>query len=177
MLYGSGQSDDPVHAGTGTQATTSLNTHEPISSSTGPAGNTARDPIGQGGIGSIQQGSTPVSSSRMPGMFDEDVGSTSSIKSGVPGSSQESRVIGAPETHDPLDTNKPLPREPTAGGTQGYGSSTTSGAGPHSSSLANKADPRVDSDLDGYRGLETQGTPGTSGSLTGGSLPDRTVEK
>ncbi|KAI4241592.1 MAG: hypothetical protein LQ352_007411 [Teloschistes flavicans] len=47
----------------------------------------------------------------------------------------------------------------------GYGSSNT---GPHSSSLANKADPRVDSDLDGRRGIETSGTSGGYGSgLTG----------
>lgn len=174
-MYGSGQSDDPVHTGTGTQATSSHNTNNPIPSSTEPAGNTSRDPVGQGGIGSVQQGSQPVSSSRMPGTSDDDVGSTSSIKSGVPGSNQESRVIGAPETHDTLDTNKPLPHEPTTGAAHEQGSSTTSGVGPHSSGLANKADPRVDSDLDGSRGLGSHGTTGTTGAYTGSELPDRSV--
>ncbi|KAL9049238.1 MAG: hypothetical protein Q9206_005626 [Seirophora lacunosa] len=47
----------------------------------------------------------------------------------------------------------------------GYGSSTT---GPHSSSMANKADPRVDSDRDGRRGVEA-GSGGTGSGLTGSS--------
>lgn len=180
-MYGSGQSDDPVHAGTGSQATSAYNDNDQIakdnlSSSSGPAGNSARDPVGQGGIGSIQQGSNP--SSGMPGTFDaEDVGSTSSIKSGLAGSNQESKVIGVSETHDPLNTNKALPQEPAVGGAQGYGSSPTTGAGPHSSGMANRADPRVDSDLNASRGLGDQGVMGTSGGLTGSSLPDRTTEK
>ncbi|KAL9603549.1 MAG: hypothetical protein Q9219_001051 [cf. Caloplaca sp. 3 TL-2023] len=61
----------------------------------------------------------------------------------------------------------------STGTTGGYGSSTGTTAGPHSSNLANKADPRVDSDLDGRRGLEHRtGPAGTSGgygsSTTGG---------
>ena len=47
----------------------------------------------------------------------------------------------------------------------GYGSTTT--AGPHSSNLANKADPRVDSDLDGGRNLG-HGQQGGYGSSTAG---------
>lgn len=46
--------------------------------------------------------------------------------------------------------------------TGAYGSNTT--AGPHSSNLANKVDPRVDSDLDGSKHVGgTTGTTGTSG--------------
>jgi len=45
----------------------------------------------------------------------------------------------------------------------GYGSSTTTGS--HNSNLANKLDPRVDSDRDGSR---TTGTTGEYGSSTGG---------
>ncbi|KAL8926030.1 MAG: hypothetical protein Q9208_003171 [Pyrenodesmia sp. 3 TL-2023] len=181
VMYGSGQSDDPVHAGTGPQATSAYNDNDRIAndnlnSPSGPAANSARDPVGQGGMGSIQQGSNP--SSGIPGTFDaEDVGSTSSIKSGLAGTNQESKVIGVSEDHDPLDTSKALPREPAVGGAQGYGPSTTTGAGPHSSVMANTADPRVDSDLDASRGLGGQGTTGTSGGLTGSSLPDRTTEK
>ncbi|KAL8835051.1 MAG: hypothetical protein Q9170_003480 [Blastenia crenularia] len=59
----------------------------------------------------------------------------------------------------------------TSGTTGGYGSSSGTTAGPHSSNLANKADPRVDSDLDGRRGMETtsgsHGTTGGYGSSTG----------
>ena len=42
-----------------------------------------------------------------------------------------------------------------AGTTGSYGSSTEGTAGPHSSDLTNKADPRVDSDLDGKRGIDS----------------------
>ncbi|KAI4118746.1 MAG: hypothetical protein LQ345_001265 [Seirophora villosa] len=49
--------------------------------------------------------------------------------------------------------------------TRGYGSSSGMTSGPHSSSMANKADPRVDSDRDGRRGVETgSGTSGGYGS-------------
>lgn len=169
-MYGSGQSNDPVHMGTGSQAASSHTTNESNTSSAGPTGNTTRDPVGQGGIGSIQQGSNPPPSSRLPGSFDDDAGSATSIKSGLPGNSEESKRTGIPETHGALDTNKALPREPTTGG---IGSSTTAGVGPHSSGLANRADPRVDSDLDGSRGPGSYGTTG----MTGSNLPDRTAGK
>ena len=52
-------------------------------------------------------------------------------------------------------------------GQHGYGTSTT--AGPHDSNLANKADPRVDSDLDGSRGFGSSTTTGSGSGLTGGS--------
>ena len=44
-------------------------------------------------------------------------------------------------------------------------------AGPHSSSLANKADPRVDSDLDGSRTVGSAGYPSGIGSTTGAIPP------
>ena len=62
----------------------------------------------------------------------------------------------------------------TGGTTSGYpatsGSSTT--AGPHSSNLANKADPRIDSDLDGSRGLggSSSGVDPGIGSGIGSSM-------
>ncbi|KAI4176589.1 MAG: hypothetical protein LQ343_000880 [Gyalolechia ehrenbergii] len=171
VMYGSGQSGDPVHTGSASQATSS----DPIASSTHPTSTSTREAVGQGGTGSIQQGSAPFSSSRMPGMFDDDVGSTSSIKSGLPGNSQESNRTGISDTHDPLDTNKALPREPTTGGTGAYSSSSVAGSGPHSSTLTSKTDPRVDSDLDRSSGLGSQGTTGNASALTGSSLPDRTV--
>ncbi|KAL8722115.1 MAG: hypothetical protein Q9225_001359 [Loekoesia sp. 1 TL-2023] len=170
IMYGSGQSGDPVHSGTQSQATSS----DPVASSTHPTGGSTREPIGQGGTGSVQQGSNPLSSSRMPGTFEDEVGSTSSIKSGLPGNTQESKMTGVPETRDPLDTNKALPREPVTASTRGVGTSSAGGAGPHSSTLANKADPRVDSDLDGSRRLGGQGTTGTAGGVTGSNFPERT---
>ena len=58
----------------------------------------------------------------------------------------------------------------STGTTGGYGSSSGTAAGPHSSNLANKADPRVDSDLDGRRGLESNtGTHNTSSGYGSGS--------
>ncbi|KAL9597237.1 MAG: hypothetical protein Q9219_005280 [cf. Caloplaca sp. 3 TL-2023] len=172
VMYGSGQSGDPVHTGSGSQATGS----DPIASSTHPTEGSTREPVGQGATGSVQHGSAPLSSSRMPGTFEDDVGSTSSIKSGQPGNTQELKMTGVPDTRDPLDTNKALPREPAPGGAGQLGSSYAAGAGPHSSTLGNKADPRVDSDLDGSRGLGSQSTTGATSVLTGGTLPDRTVD-
>lgn len=56
----------------------------------------------------------------------------------------------------------------STGTTGGYGSSSGTTSGPHTSSMANKADPRVDSDRDGRRGMETgSGTSGGYGSSTG----------
>ena len=174
-MYGSGQSGDHVHAGTGSQATSSFDTKDPSSSSTAPTTSSAREPIGQGGTGSIQQGSTPQSSFRTPDAFVDDGGSAMSIKSGQQGNSQESKITGIPDTHDPLDTNKALPREPTTVYTGAPDLSTTSGVGPHSSSMANKADPSVDSDLDGSKGLGGRDTTGLGDGAVGSTLPDRTT--
>ncbi|KAL8694931.1 MAG: hypothetical protein Q9218_000502 [Villophora microphyllina] len=202
VMYGSGQSGDPVHMGTGSQATGSHDTNDPSHSSTGPTGNTTRDPVGQGGVGSIQQ------PSHMSGTLSDDAGSATSIKSGLAGNSRESKITGIPETHDALDTNKALPREPTTGGhgaagatgaltggslpdrtAETAGNTTESGrsfplggassghttSGPHTSDLANKADPRIDSDHDGSRGLGPtsgygSGTGATVGSTHQGDL-------
>ncbi|KAL8951931.1 MAG: hypothetical protein Q9222_002115 [Ikaeria aurantiellina] len=173
VMYGSGQSSDPVHNGTGSQAIGSKGPNDSIPSSADPAMGSAREPVGQGGMGSIQQGSVPSSTSQMPGAFDNDGASATSIKSGLPGNSEQSKVTGLPESRDPLDTNKALPREPTTGGIRGDHSSTTAGTGPHSSSLVNKVDPRVESDTS--RGLGTQSPMGTTSATTNSSLPDRTA--
>ncbi|KAL8992976.1 MAG: hypothetical protein Q9169_006689 [Polycauliona sp. 2 TL-2023] len=169
VMYGSGQTADPVHSGTGSQA------NNPLSSDSGPSTSSAREPVGQGGTGSIQQGSTPLSSSRTPGTFVDDGGSAMSIKSGQQGNSQESKITGMPDTHDSLDTNKPLPHEPTTGLTGAPHSSTTSGVGPHSSSMANTVESRVESDADRSRGLGGRDTSGTTGGVMSSNLPDRTA--
>jgi hypothetical protein len=55
-------------------------------------------------------------------------------------------------------------------GTTGTSGTGVSGAGPHNSSMMNKADPRVDSDLDGSRGMTgSHGTTGTTGTGYGSS--------
>ncbi|KAL8288627.1 hypothetical protein RB597_000641 [Gaeumannomyces tritici] len=55
----------------------------------------------------------------------------------------------------------------TGTGMMGGSHGTSTNHGPHSSNLANKADPRVDSDRDGRAGLG--GTTGTYGSSTAGT--------
>ncbi|KAI9877958.1 MAG: hypothetical protein M1830_002365 [Pleopsidium flavum] len=180
VMYGSGQSSDPVHSantggvsGQGSHFGSSQRGTDPLSSSTNPTSSG----VGSGsGYGSEVSGTgrqpglsgNTTSRSNMPGGFD-DGASTASIKSGVPGYPQSgSGLAGSSATGDSLDTNKPLPHTPGSGLT---GSNTTTG--PHSSNLANKADPRVDSDLDGSRGL---GRGTTGAGLTGTNLPDRSVE-
>lgn len=85
------------------------------------------------------------------------------------GFAQGGSLTNHPGTHKPLSSNKPL-SEPSA-----YSGSATHTAGPHSSDLANRADPRVDSDLDGRRGLGTS-TAGTGPGLAGNNLPGRSVQ-
>ncbi|KAI4197931.1 MAG: hypothetical protein LQ350_005585 [Teloschistes chrysophthalmus] len=100
-------------------------------------------------------------------MSGDDAGSTTSIKSGLLGNSQESKITGIPETRDPLNTNKALPREPTTGG---LGSSTTT-TGAHHSGLGDRADPRLDSE----RGLGSHGAATSTGGSVGSNLPDRSA--
>jgi hypothetical protein len=59
----------------------------------------------------------------------------------------------------------------TTGGLTGQqrmaGTAGTTNAGPHSSNVANKLDPRVDSDMDGSRNAGFSNNAGTTGGLTG----------
>lgn len=121
-------------------------------------------PFASHGLGVVESSST----SRGSGTFD-DGASTASIKSGVTGKAQGGSLTIPPGTHNPLGSNKPL-SEPS----KNIGSATHT-AGPHSSDLANRADPRVDSDLDGRKGLGTS-TAGPGSGLAGSSLPDRSVQ-
>lgn len=66
----------------------------------------------------------------------------------------------------PLGGNPSTTSDPTyPSSSTGLGASTT--AGPHSSDLANKADPRVDSDLDGSRGIGNTGYGSGTGPTIG----------
>lgn len=121
-------------------------------------------PFAGHGLGVVESSSTSGAS----GTFD-DGATTASIKSGVAGKSQGGSLINPTEKHSPLSSNKPI-SEPTA-----HSGSTTHTAGPHSSDLANRADPRVDSDRDGHKGLGTS-TAGTGSGLTSSGLPDRSAQ-
>ena len=188
-MYGSGKSGDPVHDHpVSANPITSNKTGDdtgPTSAFSGygntpvPGANRADvdKPFGEGnqtstlGATGVSGHSTgPSSTSRMPGTFDDDTATTASVKSGVIGESQGGAGLTGPGVTG-SSLNKPLPREPETAGTGHLGHS---GVGPHDSKLANKADPRVDSDLDGSKGLGSS-TSGTGPGLTGTSLPDRTV--
>ena len=102
----------------------------------------------------------------MPGSFGDDVESTASIKSGVPGASQSgSALTHTPDINKTLPTEKPLPSEPGVSSTD-YGRGTSTGAGGIESN--------VERELHGSRGVGSN--TGTGSGLTGSSLPDRSVE-
>ncbi|MCJ1368732.1 hypothetical protein MMC16_007877 [Acarospora aff. strigata] len=178
VMYGSGRSSDPVHSGNtggvsgqGSHAGSSHTGTNPLPSGTNPTSSGGLVP-GHGsnstGIGQ-HTGLTgnAVPSSNVAGGFD-DGASTASIKSGILGQPQSGAgLISSSGTGDSLDTNKPLPNTPSSGLT---GLNTT--AGPHSSTLGSRAEPRVDPDLDRSRGL---GRSAGGESLTGSTLPDRSV--
>ena len=191
VLYGSGQSSDPIHSGnntgsgqgshlgssrTGGDDSNPLSSNPPTSASgsssygnypstTGRSAGTD-ELTGSSGLGSSNAFASGAQESRIPGAFDDDASSTTAIRSGIPGH-------GASGLSGTSDINKPLPREP---GSSSLGSGSHANVGPHSSGLENKLDPRVDSDLDGSRGLGRN--TGTTGSgLTGSNLPDRSVGK
>ena len=187
VMYGSGQSSDPVHSGQGSHfgsSRTADTTDNTLSSSGHPTSITGTSGLGgnssstgrtvgnegltdSSGVGSSDTYGSGTSDSRMPGAFD-DGSSTAEIRSGVPG-----RNVGGSGLTGSSSLNKPLPNEP---GTSSLGSGSHTTTGPHSSNLENKLDPRVDSDLDGSRGLGSN--TGTSGSgLTGSSYPERSVGK
>ena len=189
-MYGSGKSDDPVH--TGPVGSGNPFTSNKTGDDTGPTsafsgyGNTpvpganradidksyyeGNQPSTTGATSTTGHSTKPSSTSRMPGTFDDDTATTASVKSGVIGESQHGLGLTGSGTTG-SSKNKPLPLEPESAGT---GRTGASGIGPHDSSLANKADPRVDSDLDGSKGLGGN-TTGTGSGLTGTSLPDRSV--
>ena len=100
-----------------------------------------------------------ASTTREPRHLD-DTATTASIKSGVPGQAQTGNTIGS-GTH---------------ASEQAAPDTATTTTGPHSSSLGNKADPRMDSDLDGRRGLEAPSSTTGTGH-TSSALPDRTTQR
>ncbi len=181
MLYGSGTdrvvagTDHPQTYGHGNQVGSSDSTwNEPHSvrelagtseSGTGKAHH--RGTGGPAGAGGVDE---PYPPSNRPGVSD-DTSTTASIKSGVPGKDQSRSLAGPYGTGDPLDTNKPLPHEPTNAGLTDP--TPANSAGPHPSSWKNKLDPRVDTHNDQNRGVSHD--RGTTVGHAGNMLPDRTV--
>lgn len=177
VMYGSGQSSDP--AGTGnTTASTGQGSHltgsrgeaDPVSSSTAPSSGTTTGAYAgtTSGVGQ-QPGYTgnPTLRPSIPPVI-SDGASNASIKSGVVGYPQsQSGLIDSSGTGPDANTMKPLPDTPASRST-----GATDTAGPHASNLANRADPRVDSDLDGSRRV---GAGNTATGAPGSALTDRSV--
>lgn len=196
VLYGSGRNNDPFHDGSTTGPVTSASTHPttsstssyPPGSSSNPAPTTnptSTHPHGYGqesrvpgaghdsavnphpfashGLGVVES----TSASDTSGKFD-DGATTASIKSGVAGKAQGGSLTDPSGTHHTLGSNKPS-SVPSAH------SGSTHIAGPHSSDLANRADPRLDSGRDERKGPGTS-TAGTGSGLTGSSLPTRSAQ-
>ncbi|KAL9099931.1 MAG: hypothetical protein Q9163_004633 [Psora crenata] len=156
VMYGSAQPDDPVQTGTATGPGSHFGSsrkadEHPPSSSINPTSTTGTPGISE-------------RHSRMPGTFDDenDADTTASIKSGTPGMSQS----GHKATGGSGLESKPLPPKPAASGIGAMekesGSSDT--AKSRSSKLANEADPRLTSDLDGPQRLESNIAGGGNGS-------------
>jgi len=100
---------------------------------------------------------------------DREIGGYPDDRQGGIGSQQQSTLPGTTGTSGGLTggTTGHHHHHDHQSGTTGMGTTGTTGttgAGPHNSSMANKMDPRVDSDLDGSRGV---GNTGTGSGLTG----------
>ncbi|KAL9045636.1 MAG: hypothetical protein Q9214_001353 [Letrouitia sp. 1 TL-2023] len=124
VMYGSGQTQDPVPSETAIRSSnegsnvgdTHDSTNNTLASSLNPPSSTAgsSEPLGQGGVGSIQQPSNQTNTSRMPGAFGEEGDSTSSVKSGIHGASQaSSTAMRDSETQGPFDPTKTVPSKTT----------------------------------------------------------------
>ncbi|KAI9753219.1 MAG: hypothetical protein M1835_001018, partial [Candelina submexicana] len=120
VLYGSGQSSDPVHSGAAGH-TTGHGSHPGSSSETGHHYGTD-GPIGSSASGAATAGHSTgnasyTSPSLMPGEFPDDNASIASIKSGVHGSNPGSKLTdsSAIGSDTGVDVNKPLPHTPASG--------------------------------------------------------------
>lgn len=190
-MYRSGSNEDPVHdvptsslSGEGSHlgssraagGETSVTSADPTSARSGATGTGYESAVNERPFSTHGLGTTDLnepSSTHGTSHTLDDTATTASIKSGVPGKPRSSSLTGSTGNKDTPEVNKPLPPKPTGAGlTETPG---TSVAGPHSSNLANQADPRVDSDLDGSKAFGGSAT-GTGSGLTGSGLPDRSVE-
>ena len=170
-MYGSGQSTDPTpSSGPGSDLNNSRTTGNPttmggddrnLTSSMRDYADTSGKPSKAEQVLGSEDPMGGVSTQRATPM--DDVATTASVKSGVPGEAQSGKPLGS-------ETDQPS-----------FGSSGTAmtAAGPHSSNLANKVDPRVDSDRDGRGAVAgTSSTTSVGGAGIGqrtSDLPDRSV--
>ncbi|KAL9615190.1 MAG: hypothetical protein Q9167_000396 [Letrouitia subvulpina] len=124
VMYGSGQTQDPVPSEPAIRSSnegsnlgdTHSSTDNPPTSTVNPPSSTAgsSEPLGQGGVGSIQQPSKQTNTSHMPGAFGEEGDSTSSVKSGIYGAPQAgSAVMRDSESQEPFDSTKTVPSKTT----------------------------------------------------------------
>jgi len=98
--------------------------------------------------------------------FKKQGGSLTGREERYDGFEGEPRAVGgALGGHSSSTTGTGLGSSTSGTGVGGHHSSSTT-AGPHNSNLENKMDPRVDSDMDGSRGMGR--THGTGSGTTGG---------
>lgn len=182
-MYGSGEDPDlvgtqpPQTHGQGSQiGSHDITGKNPPSAATDPAvssdyGTGEGRHLGTSGPPGLTEGEDHYLSPGPRGVADE-MSTTASILSGVPGKDQSSSSTRPSGTDDALDINKPLPREPTG---TGFTNSDSSSATPHTSNLAEEVNPRVDPGPDRSRGIGHDNATGSG--LTGNTIPDRTVER
>lgn len=139
-MYRSGQTQDPVPSETAIRGSNEGSnfggphdsTKDTLASSLNPPTSTAgsSEPLGQGGVGSIQQPSNQTNTSRMPGAFGVEGDSTSSVKSGVHGAPQAgSAVIRDLENQGLIDSTKTVPSKAATDAPNAlYSSSNTTAA-------------------------------------------------
>jgi len=110
-----------------------------------------------GGTGPGGMGSTHTAGSTNYGPHGSNV--ANKIDPRVDSDRDGSGLYGAPGTHGTTGLGSTGTH-----GTTGLGATGSTGHGPHDSSMANKLDPRVDSDRDDRSGLGSTGTHGTYGT-------------
>ncbi|CRK27873.1 hypothetical protein BN1708_014975 [Verticillium longisporum] len=133
-----------------------------VTGSTGTHGSTG---LGSSGYGNTSTNAGPHDSN-IANKLDPRVDSDRDNRGTAGGVTGSTGTYGSSTTHGTTGTHGS-----TGLGSSGYGNTSTN-AGPHDSNLANKADPRVDSDRD-HRGTTGTGygssTTGTYGSSTTGA--------
>lgn len=161
VMYGSGQSIDPVHSGGQGSHLGSSNTTRNAGDDMNPISSTRNGPNSSTKPSKAEEilgnqdpmGSASTTRSAYP---TSDTATTASVKSGVPGEAQTGKIIGSSTD----------------------GTATTTG-GPHSANLGNKSDPRIDSDGNGRASLgATSSKVGAGGYGTdqgNTALSDRSV--
>ncbi|KAL8917362.1 MAG: hypothetical protein Q9208_007979 [Pyrenodesmia sp. 3 TL-2023] len=159
----SSTSRDPMHSGrddlTGrTTDTSGYGSHSTGSTTTGPHSSSMAN-----------KADPRVDSDRDGSGFGRDTTGSGLTGSGTHGSSGLDRTTGGSGLTGSNTTGSGYGSSDYDRTTGGSGLTGSTTSGPHSSSMANKADPRVDSDRDGRRGVET-GSGTTGSGMTGSGI-------